>query len=43
MGLWLQEFEDWQNLPGLRFVETAEAFGAFRRARYGAEEDADSD
>ncbi|KAM0792257.1 hypothetical protein ACM66B_004951 [Microbotryomycetes sp. NB124-2] len=27
---------------GIRLVETAEAFGAFRRARYGAEEDAES-
>jgi len=39
----VQEFQDWRNPPGWRFAETAEAFGAFRRARYGAEEDADSD
>ncbi|KAK4053764.1 hypothetical protein OIV83_001420 [Microbotryomycetes sp. JL201] len=26
---------------GIRLVETAEAFGAFRRSRYGAEEDAE--
>lgn len=27
--------------PRVRFIETAEAFGAFRRSRYGAEEDAE--